>query len=58
MSMPSEVGSSIGAAIAASVTVPSDAVRTVTFSLSWDCPEVTFCRGKTYHRSVAKLYKK
>lgn len=58
MSMPSEVGSSIGAAITASITVSSDSVRTVTFSLSWDCPEVNFCRGKTYHRSVAKLYNK
>ncbi|XP_022158766.1 non-lysosomal glucosylceramidase isoform X2 [Momordica charantia] len=56
MSMPSEVGSSIGAAVAASVTVPSDAVRTVTFSLSWDCPEVNFCTGKTYHRRYTKFY--
>ncbi|KAJ0087545.1 hypothetical protein Patl1_07696 [Pistacia atlantica] len=40
---PSEPGSSIGAAIAASVIVPSGAVRTVTFSLAWDSPEVRFC---------------
>ncbi|KAL0533325.1 hypothetical protein IC582_030141 [Cucumis melo] len=56
MSMPSEVGSSIGAAITASITVSSDSVRTVTFSLSWDCPEVNFCRGKTYHRRYTKFY--
>lgn len=48
-SLPSERGSSIGAAIAASVTVPSDGVRTVTFSLAWDCPEVIM-GGKTYYR--------
>ncbi|XP_023530160.1 non-lysosomal glucosylceramidase isoform X1 [Cucurbita pepo subsp. pepo] len=56
MSMPTEVGSSIGAAIAASVTVPPNAVRTVTFSLSWDCPEVNFSGGKTYHRRYTKFY--
>lgn len=50
--MPSEQGSSIGAAIAASVTIPSDAVRTVNFSLAWDCPEVNFMGGKTYYRFV------
>lgn len=54
MSSDSEPGSSIGAAIAASVTVPPDGVRTVTFSLAWDCPEVKFMGGKTYHRWVAK----
>ncbi|KAJ0025811.1 hypothetical protein Pint_07568 [Pistacia integerrima] len=52
---PSEPGSSIGAAIAATVTVPSGAVRTVTFSLAWDSPEVRFCE-KTYHRRYTKFY--
>ncbi|XP_022762707.1 non-lysosomal glucosylceramidase-like isoform X4 [Durio zibethinus] len=55
-SVASEPGSSIGAAIAASVTIPSDAVRTVTFSLAWDCPEVNFLSGKTYHRRYTKFY--
>ncbi|BFG19959.1 hypothetical protein CerSpe_062330 [Prunus speciosa] len=55
-SLDSEPGSSIGAAIAASVTVPSDGVRTVTFSLAWDCPEVKFVGGKTYHRRYTKFY--
>lgn len=54
--MPSELGSSIGAAIAASVTVPSEAVRTVTFSLGWDCPEVNFSSGKTYYRWMTKTF--
>ncbi|KAL4302233.1 hypothetical protein GQ457_10G022510 [Hibiscus cannabinus] len=54
--VPSEPGSSIGAAIAASMTIPSDAVRTVTFSLAWDCPEVKFLGGKTYHRRYTKFY--
>lgn len=48
--LPSEPGSSIGAAIAASVTIPSGSTRSVTFSLAWDSPEVRFYSGKTYHR--------
>lgn len=54
--VPSEPGSSIGAAIAASTTIPSGAVRTVTFSLAWDCPEVNFMSGKTYRRRYTKFY--
>ncbi|PRQ21613.1 putative glucosylceramidase [Rosa chinensis] len=54
-SLLSEQGSSIGAAIAASVTVPSDGVRTVTFSLAWDCPEIIM-GGKTYYRRYTKFY--
>jgi hypothetical protein len=53
--VPSEPGSSIGAAIAASLTIPSNAVRSVTFSLAWDCPEVNFSSGKTYYRWLAKF---
>lgn len=53
MSTASEPGTVIGAAISASVTVPADSVRTVTFSLAWACPEVSFIGGRTYHRSVA-----
>ncbi|PON61857.1 Beta-glucosidase GBA2-type [Parasponia andersonii] len=53
---PSEPGSSIGAAIAASVQILSDAVRTVTFSLAWDCPELRFLSGKTYYRRYTKFY--
>ncbi|KAA8537047.1 hypothetical protein F0562_029525 [Nyssa sinensis] len=55
-SMPSEPGSSVGAAIAASLTISSEAVRTVTFSLAWDCPEVNFLSGRTYHRRYTKFY--
>ncbi|KAI3752627.1 hypothetical protein L2E82_24662 [Cichorium intybus] len=51
----SEPKSSIGAAIAASVIIPSESVRTVTFSLSWDCPQVVF-PTKTYHRRYTKFY--
>ncbi|GAB4849166.1 hypothetical protein Ancab_003976 [Ancistrocladus abbreviatus] len=54
-SMPSEPGSCIGAAIAASVAVPAGSMRTVTFSLSWDCPEVSFF-NKTYYRRYTKFY--
>ncbi|KAF6159699.1 hypothetical protein GIB67_029957 [Kingdonia uniflora] len=56
MSMPSEPGTSIGAAIAASLTIPSDSVRTVTFSLAWACPEVRFSSAKTYHRRYTQFY--
>ncbi|KAJ4830580.1 hypothetical protein Tsubulata_029831 [Turnera subulata] len=52
---PSEPGSCIGAAIAASVTVPPNSVRTVTFSLSWDCPEIRFGE-RSYHRRYTKFY--
>ncbi|XP_021903625.1 non-lysosomal glucosylceramidase [Carica papaya] len=55
ISSPSEPGLSIGAGVAASVTVPSSSVRTVTFSLSWDCPEVRFCE-KVYHRRYTRFY--
>ncbi|KAK7376394.1 hypothetical protein VNO78_34679 [Psophocarpus tetragonolobus] len=53
---PSEPGSSIGAAIAATVTIPSDAQRIVTFSLAWDCPEAKFPGGRTYYRRYTKFY--
>ncbi|CAN6854808.1 unnamed protein product [Brassica oleracea] len=46
---PSRPGTAIGAAIAAKVKVPPGCDRTVTFSLSWDCPEVRF-NERTYHR--------
>lgn len=53
---PSELGLSIGAAVAASLTIPAGAIRTVTFSLAWACPEVRFASGKTYHRRYTKFY--
>jgi hypothetical protein len=52
--VPSQPGSSIGAAIAATVTIPSNAQRNVTFSLAWDCPEVKFPGGRTYYRLVVE----
>ncbi|XP_020230629.1 non-lysosomal glucosylceramidase isoform X1 [Cajanus cajan] len=54
--VPSKPGSSIGAAIAATLTIPSDAQRIVTFSLAWDCPEVKFSEGRTYYRRYTKFY--
>ncbi|KAJ8768107.1 hypothetical protein K2173_021047 [Erythroxylum novogranatense] len=56
IAMPSKPGSSIGAAIACSVTVPPDASRHATFSLAWDCPEVNFIGGRTYQRRYTKFY--
>ncbi|GFQ03947.1 non-lysosomal glucosylceramidase [Phtheirospermum japonicum] len=53
MSMPSEPGSAIGTAVAASLTIPAETVKTVTFSLAWACPEVNFTGGRTYHRPVS-----
>ncbi|KAG0504006.1 hypothetical protein HPP92_004078 [Vanilla planifolia] len=55
-STPSEPGSSIGAAVAASVSVPPLGVRTVTFALAWACPEIEFPSGKVYHRRYTKFY--
>ncbi|KAJ7946546.1 Non-lysosomal glucosylceramidase [Quillaja saponaria] len=56
MPVPSEPGSSIGAAIAATLRIPSNAQGTVTFSLAWDCPEINFLGGRTYHRRYTKFY--
>lgn len=55
---PSDNGSSIGAAISASVRVPPGSSRMVTFSLAWDCPEIRFASGKTYYRRYTKFYGK
>lgn len=55
-SMRIESGSSVGAAVAASVSLSPHAVRTVTFSLAWACPEVKFPSGKTYHKRYTKFY--
>ncbi|XP_073013402.1 uncharacterized protein [Typha latifolia] len=55
-SMCSKPGSSIGAAIAASVKLSSQATHSVTFSLAWACPEVKFHSGKIYHRRYTKFY--
>ncbi|XP_054803001.1 uncharacterized protein LOC129306418 isoform X1 [Prosopis cineraria] len=54
--VPTESGSSIGAAIAATLKIPPDAQRTVTFSLAWNCPEVKFPSGRTYYRRYTKFY--
>ncbi|KAL5101772.1 hypothetical protein RYX36_006099, partial [Vicia faba] len=52
----SEPRSSIGAAIAATVTIPPDAQRNVTFSLAWDSPEVMFPGGRVYNKRYTKFY--
>nr|CAB3489561.1 unnamed protein product [Digitaria exilis] len=54
--MCSKQGSSIGAAIAASLKVAPKATQDVSFSLAWACPEVKFSSGKTYHRRYTKFY--
>ncbi|CAI9101520.1 OLC1v1038860C1 [Oldenlandia corymbosa var. corymbosa] len=56
MSTPSEPGSIVGAAIAASVTIPAGTEKTITFSLAWACPEVNFLGGRTYNRRYTKFY--
>ncbi|CAO2190101.1 unnamed protein product [Urochloa humidicola] len=52
----SRPGSSVGAAVAASTSVPAGATRVVSFSLAWACPEVKFPAGTTYHRRYTKFY--
>ncbi|CAH9081671.1 unnamed protein product [Cuscuta epithymum] len=56
VSAPSEPGSVIGAAIAASLTIPAEKEHTVTFALAWACPEINFQSGRTYHRRYTKFY--
>lgn len=46
----SKPGSSVGAAVAASTSVPAGATRVVSFSLAWACSDVKFPTGTTYHR--------
>ncbi|XP_062182583.1 uncharacterized protein LOC133886774 isoform X1 [Phragmites australis] len=55
-SMCSRLGSSIGAAIAASIKLAPQETQSVSFSLAWACPEVKFSSGKTYHRRYTKFY--
>uniref|UniRef100_A0A0E0ME73 Non-lysosomal glucosylceramidase n=1 Tax=Oryza punctata TaxID=4537 RepID=A0A0E0ME73_ORYPU len=55
-SMCSKPGSSIGAAIAASVKLPPQTTQNVSFALAWACPEVKFSSGKTYHRRYTKFH--
>ncbi|KAG6406370.1 hypothetical protein SASPL_133970 [Salvia splendens] len=54
MSTPSEPGSLIGAAVAASLTIPAGTVQSVTFSVAWACSEINFQAGRTYHRHANK----
>lgn len=54
MSTPSEPGSLIGAAVAASLTIPAGTVQSVTFSVAWACLEINFQAGRTYHRHANK----
>ncbi|KAG8086635.1 hypothetical protein GUJ93_ZPchr0010g7452 [Zizania palustris] len=52
----SRPGSSIGAAVAATTTVPAGGTRVVSFALSWSCPEVKFPAGRAYHRRYTKFH--
>lgn len=54
--MTSEPGSSIAAAVAASVSIPPKATKTVKFAIAWACPEVKFTSGKIYLRRYTKFY--
>nr|GMD11333.1 non-lysosomal glucosylceramidase isoform X2 [Ipomoea batatas] len=56
ISAPSEPGTVIGAAIAASLTIPAEKEHNVTFALAWACPEINFPSGRTYHRRYTKFY--
>ncbi|RCV29394.1 hypothetical protein SETIT_6G010000v2 [Setaria italica] len=50
----SKPGSSVGAAVAASMALPAGARRVVSLSLAWACPDVKFAAGTTYHRCVRR----
>ncbi|KAJ7567463.1 hypothetical protein O6H91_02G149200 [Diphasiastrum complanatum] len=55
-STPSLEGTSVGAAVAACVTVPANGQRTVVFGLGWDSPEVRFIKGRSYNRRYTQFY--
>lgn len=53
---PSYPGTAIGAAVAATVTVPANEKREVVFALAWDSPIVKFNRRSSYYRRYTQYY--
>lgn len=53
---PSKVGSTIGAAVCATVRVPPGQTREVAFSLAWDMPLARMGEGGAYYRRYTRFY--
>lgn len=53
---PSEPGMTIGAALAAKVTVPAGGTKEITFALAWDMPLARFASGEGWWRRYTKFY--
>ena len=49
-------GEAIGAAVAATITVPPGASREIAFALAWDMPVLRAGFGTTYHPRYTKFY--
>lgn len=55
-SMPSSLGETLCAAVAASAWVEPHGKCTVAFSLAWSSPKVKFVKGSTFNRRYTKFY--
>ncbi|XP_020222782.1 non-lysosomal glucosylceramidase [Cajanus cajan] len=55
-SMPSSLGETLCAAVAASTWVEPHGKCTVAFSLAWSSPKVKFVKGSTFNRRYTKFY--
>jgi len=53
---PSLPGAAVGAALAATVNVPSGEKREVAFALSWDMPLARFGEGRAWYRRYTRWY--
>lgn len=55
-SPPSPPGTAVGAALAATMSVPAAGEREVTFALSWDMPLARFGEGRAWYRRYTRYY--
>jgi non-lysosomal glucosylceramidase len=53
---PAAAGEAIGAAVAATVTIPPGGVREIAFALAWDAPVVRSGFGTVYHPRYTQFY--
>lgn len=53
---PAAVGEAIGAAVAATVTLPPGGVRQIAFALAWDAPVLRSGFGTAYHPHYTRFY--
>ena len=53
---PSPAGTAVGAALAATMSVPAGQMREVEFALSWDMPLARFGEGRAWYRRYTRWY--